>query len=281
MDAREERTTKAILPGLSGPMPGVMAVLAALLLVSAGLGPVLTRSTAPTLPGRAPELAAAAALESDPGEGPVEGPALPPSEQTEVATGLPPRIESVSFGQGPVTASRDLRLEIHASDPDGDPVRLLTWWSINGRELGTVAPLLAKVHLRRGDTISARVVAFDGGQESTAFLTAVVVVENAPPLITTFPKGFDAAGAFVYPIGAIDPDGDHSLEYHLLEGPDGMAIEPHEGTLTWLPGSDQNGRHTVRLEVRDGRGGVRQQVFDLHVRHQHPASSDLADRAEP
>ncbi len=286
MDVREEQTTKAILHDLPGPMPGLVAVLAALLLALAVLGPVLANSTSPALPGTASKPTAAAVPQKGPGEGPVEGPAPPPLVepplQHGVPTGLPPRIESVSFRQGPVTASSDLRLEIHANDPDGDPVRLLTWWSINGRDLETAAPLLPQAHLRRGDMITARVVASDGGQESAPFLTEVVVVENAPPLITTFPAGFDAAGAFVYPIGAIDPDGDRSLEYHLIEGPDGMAIEPHEGTLTWLPGSDQNGRHTVRVEVRDGQGGVQHQVFDLYVRHQRPAPSDLADHtAEP
>ncbi len=280
MDAREERTTHRILPYLSGPMPGVVAVLTTALLGSAVLGSVLIGGTS-AAPPPASALAAPSAPEFNPLEGPIEEPALPPSEQPEVSTGLPPRIESVSLGQGPATASRDLRLEIHASDPDGDPVRLLTWWSINGHELGTVAPLLAKAHLRRGDTISARVVAFDASHESAPFLTDVIVIENAPPLITTFPMGFDAAGGFVYPIGAVDPDGDHNLEYHLLEGPDGMAIEPHEGTLTWVPGADQKGRHTVRVEVRDGQGGVGQQEFDLQVRQPLPAPSKLANRAHP
>ena len=283
MDAREERTTRTILPDLSGvTSSGVMAVFATLLLALAVFGPVLANSSLPILPDAAAQPVPAVATESQRGESPIEDVAFVPAVQPQVQIGSPPQIESVSFPQGPVTASRDLQLEIHASDPDGDAVRLRTWWSINGREIETASPVLPKAHLRRGDTITARVVASAGGRESAPFLTQPSVVENAPPLITTFPAGFDAVGAFVYPIAAIDPDGDQGLEYRLVEGPDGMAIEPSEGTLMWSPGSEQNGRHRVQVEVRDGRGGVQYQAFDLSVRHPRPAPSSLADQtAEP
>lgn len=279
MDIREERTTQAVLPDLSGPISSaVMAVFATLLLILAGFGPVLGDSSSPIPPTTALQPVPAPAPESRNGERPVEGVAF----ASPVLTASPPQIEDVSFPQGPVTASRDLQLEIHASDPDGDAVQLRTWWNINGREIETAAPVLPKAHLRRGDTITVRVVASDGGRESAPFLTPAGVVENSPPVITTFPTGFDAVGAFVYPIAAIDPDGDQGLEYRLAEGPVGMAIEPYAGTLTWLPGSGQNGRHRVRVEVRDGHGGVQYQAFDLTVRHPLLTAADLADRtAEP
>lgn len=279
MDAREERTNRAILPDLSGPaVPGLLALLATLLLGAALLGPDLADSSSPALLAAVESSATTLPQPQELGEGPLEGPPPPPREPLVAPAGAPPRIESVSFGPGPVTAAGDLRLKIHASDPDGDPVRLRTWWSINGHELETTAPVLPQAYLQRGDAIAVRVVASDGEAESAPFLADAVVVENATPQITTFPKGFDATGAFVYPIGAIDPDGDRDLQYRLLEGPSGMTVEPHEGTLTWLPGSDQKGRHPVQVQVLDGRGGLQVQAFDLVVRETRPVPADLADR---
>ncbi|MFP6606375.1 MAG: hypothetical protein VCC19_07360, partial [Myxococcota bacterium] len=151
MDIREERTTQAVLPDLSGPIASaVMAVFATLLLILAGFGPVLGDPSSPIPPTTASQPVPAAAPESDSGERPVEGVAF----ASPVLTASPPQIEDVSFPQGPVTASRDLQLEIHASDPDGDAVQLRTWWSINGREIETAAPVLPKAQLRRGDTIT-------------------------------------------------------------------------------------------------------------------------------
>jgi hypothetical protein len=163
-------------------------------------------------------------------------------------------------------------------DPDGDPVTVRTTWTVDGREVDTRIPVLERSLFSRGAHIQAAVVALDGIHESQPFFTREIVVANAPPLMTTFPKGFDATGSFVYPMGAIDLDGDRGLEFHLIEGPPGMRIEAHDGTLTWRPGSDQGGRHSVRVEVRDGHGGRESQSFELDVRRPVPAPSALAER---
>lgn len=281
MDAREERTIKAILPNFSGPaVSGAVAVLSTLLLGFAVLGPVGARSTSRALPEATPPRPSTTPREIVPSQGLLEGPALPPRLQARPRGRSAPHIESVSFGAGVVTAARDLRLEIHASDPDGDPVRLRTAWRIDGLDVETATPVLPQSHLRRGATITARVIASDGNEESLPFATQAIVVSNAPPRITTFPMGFDTTGAFVYPIGAIDPDGDRDLQYRLIEGPGGMTIEPHEGILSWIPSSTQGGRHPVQVEVRDGQGGSQLQVFDLVVREHPLPLSDLADLAD-
>ena len=105
MDAREERTTHTILPYLSGPMPGVVAVLTTALLGCAVLGSALIGGTS-AAPPLASALAAPSAPESNPVEGPIEEPALPPSEQHEVSTGLPPRLGGCGSTWWPVTPCR-------------------------------------------------------------------------------------------------------------------------------------------------------------------------------
>lgn len=277
MSAPKIRAGQAIIPSLSPlALSGVATGLATLLLPLVVLDPFSTSWTsfAPVEPAAAPPALGTQA--SRPADQDQQFPSAPPSPATFAVTGSPPRIEHVSFGSGPQTAARDLRLEIHATDPDGDPLKLATLWTINGRELETTTPWLPRANLRRGTEVTAQVVASDGSRNSAPFVTETLQIGNAAPLITSFPRGFDAFGRFVYPIAAIDPDGDRALEYELASGPAGMTIEPEEGTLSWKPAFGQSGRHTVRVEVRDGHGGVQGQAFDLHVRREHLAPAGLA-----
>ena len=204
------------------------------------------------------------------------GPASASLDWQRDASNRAPVVRQARFGRAEVNALGDLRLLVEAHDPDGDSVRLRTGWWVNEDYLETPAPVLTRDRLARGDRVRARVYASDGSKESPGFDVAEIVVGNAPPMITTFPNGFDASGAFVYPIGVIDADGDRDLEYVLVEGPAGMRIEAHEGTLTWRPGPDQVGRHAVRIEVRDGRGGSESQAFTLEVDSAAAPGADLA-----
>ena len=280
MNAPKIRASHAILPSLSPlALSGVAAGVATLLLPLVVLDPVSApwTSFAPAESATPPDAAEMSA--TGPADQSLPQPIVPTISLPSRPIGSPPQIEHVAFGPGPLTAARDLRLEIHATDPDGDLLKLRTLWKVNGREFETAAPWLPKANLRRGSEITAQVIASDGSSESTPFVTESVRIGNAAPLITTFPAGFDAVGRFLYPIAAIDPDGDRELEYHLTRGPAGMTIEAQEGTLRWQPAFGQNGRHTVRVEVRDGHGGVQRQAFDLHVRHRHLAPAGLASRA--
>ena len=205
-----------------------------------------------------------------------------PSARPAFSSNTIPVIQSVSvYGGGPVTAASDLRLDVAATDPDGDRLQLTTHWTINGRALETTRPILPRSEIRRGDRVTARVVAWDGLAASEAFTTSAIAIGNASPTIVTFPSGFDASGAFVYPITAVDPDGDADLEIRLVEAPAGMFLDARDATLRWSPDASQAGLHAVRLEVHDGRGGASDQAFDLRVGRGHPTPSSLADSAAP
>lgn len=191
----------------------------------------------------------------------------PPPPRAREAAGSEPRIREVRFRPAVATAGQDLRLQVEAWDPEGDPVTLQTEWIVDGRRIETSEAVLAHAEFARGSAIRARVRvrAGDGERKSALFSTDEIAVSNAPPVFTTFPGGFDATGTLVYPLSASDPDGDAELRFRLLEGPRGMRLEA-DGVLRWQPGPDQGGRHPVRLEVRDGHGGSDVQSFDLHVR---------------
>lgn len=285
MQARESRGDR-VLPTLSGQtLSGVMALLAVLGLGTTALsslqperrvlGPVAPRPASPT--PAAPAVSASGPSEpEDAASAPPGGLASePPPPRTPNHA---PVVHRVDFTVSRLTALGDLRLAIEAVDPDGDPIELRTTWWVSGVALETPTPMLPRDRFSRGDRIRASIVAFDGSRESEPLETHEVVVSNAAPRITSFPTGFDATGAFVYPLGAVDPDGDLTLEYRLLEGPEGMRLEAHEGTLSWRPRADQIGRHAVRIEVHDGRGGREVQAFALQVTRPGAAVHALGER---
>ena len=47
--------------------------------------------------------------------------------------------------------------------------------------------------------------------------------------------------------------------------PDGMSVDPDTGVIVWQPGVEDIGSHHVFLRVRDGRGGVDLQTFEVQV----------------
>ena len=282
MHARLQRLHRRTLPNVSGPMlAGVMAVLAVL-----GFGSALPSLSGAMLDRRGtfPNTGAPAAPKARvaPRHARAAAPALPAAPASDPSDGTEneaPRIGNVRFRPAVATVGQDLRLQVEAFDPEGDPVVLRTEWTVDGQEIETPEPVLPRSRFTRGSSIRARVRAGDGRHESTPFATHEIAVSNAPPVITTFPGGFDETGAFVYPLAAVDPDGDDHLRFRLLEGPPGMRLGADDAVLRWQPRADQVGRHAVRLEVSDGHGGASLQSFDLVARARGTGRARLAELA--
>jgi len=69
---------------------------------------------------------------------------------------------------------------------------------------------------------------------------------------------------YSYQSEAIDGNG-NTLTYSLVNGPNGMAINPSTGLLTWAPLQNQQGQHPVTIRVTDGQGGTDEQSFTVNV----------------
>lgn len=69
---------------------------------------------------------------------------------------------------------------------------------------------------------------------------------------------------YEYDVEAVDPD-DDPITYSLLASPEGMSIDSLTGLITWNPGRDQIGTHSVTVRVEDGHGGYDEQSFTLRV----------------
>ncbi len=83
----------------------------------------------------------------------------------------------------------------------------------------------------------------------------------SPPEIFSIPKTSVAAGElYEYRVDATG----YGLSYELVEGPEGMKIDPATGILTWRPGKDDVGSHRVVVNV-ENCGGYDTQEFILVV----------------
>jgi RHS repeat-associated protein len=86
----------------------------------------------------------------------------------------------------------------------------------------------------------------------------------APEFTSTALTSVITGDKFSYRATATDLNAD-DLSYDLVLKPEGMAIAPN-GTITWRPGDKQIGKHQVIVRVRDGRGGVDLQAFEVEVK---------------
>ncbi len=93
---------------------------------------------------------------------------------------------------------------------------------------------------------------------------------NQPPKFQSTPPT-DAAtgGLFRYDAVATDPNHD-PLAYDLVVKPQGMAVDSSSGIVVWRPRAEDVGTHDVILRVRDGRGGIDLQPFQITVGSNSP-----------
>ena len=99
--------------------------------------------------------------------------------------------------------------------------------------------------------------------ESNRFLVTV----NDIPAFTSDPVRRAVVGRlYRYEVTVTDayPATDRPA-FGLSQAPQGMAIDPVTGLVTWTPGATQVGVKTVAVEVRDGSGGLTVQEFEIVV----------------
>jgi|GEM_PF-1022227 len=90
-------------------------------------------------------------------------------------------------------------------------------------------------------------------------------IPNELPVILSQPvTTVQLGGQYQYPVIAEDPDG-QELGYSLLDGPDGMAIHPRTGLITWTPTLPAADPVPVTVQVQDERGGVAEQSYSIRI----------------
>lgn len=189
-----------------------------------------------------------------------------PVEAEARVANRPPTLFAVAL-ESPDDAApgRALVASPRADDPDGDELVYEYEWRVNGETVDADGPELSTERLKRGDRVEVVAVASDGEASSAPQTSRPVTIGNSPPRVTSEVAWTNVGGVMRYTVEAHDPDGDRSLRYRLLKGPENMQIDPIRGEIHWKPTEDQKGKHPVEIEVDDLRGGRAIQRFELTV----------------
>jgi len=97
------------------------------------------------------------------------------------------------------------------------------------------------------------------------FGNTTIFAENRSPEITSDALATIIAGEeYRYAPTIVEPDGD-PLRFDLPLKPEGMVVDPANGTILWNPDRDDIGVVNVLLRVRDDKGGFDLQFFTIDV----------------
>jgi len=159
-----------------------------------------------------------------------------------------------------------LHARVDASDPDGDSIRLVHRWRVNGEPLAETGPALRLSGLSRDDRVAVEVVASDGLAESEPREDVARVANRPPELrgIRTEPPGVVAPGTLLTAVvDAHDPDGD-PLRLETTWLVNGREREP-EGPGFDTTGLSRGDRVAVRAVAQDGEDASRPLVSEPAV----------------
>lgn len=85
-------------------------------------------------------------------------------------------------------------------------------------------------------------------------LTLNMTLSQRPPVITSTPVTTAAQDSlYEYVVYAFDWNGDN-ITYYLEQAPQGMTISSQTGKITWVPGNNDVGIHTVIVKAADEEG---------------------------
>jgi len=125
------------------------------------------------------------------------------------------------------------------------------------------APSAAQTHLNLSGNAS---ILFNCDALNTGFQVA----NHAPQIVSTPVASVLEDEEYLYEVIAEDVDAAETLQYRLLESPEGMVIDANTGLIQWLPDNTDVGTHTVTVEVRDIFDATDVQTYGLEVINMAP-----------
>lgn len=170
--------------------------------------------------------------------------------------------QSVTLGE-----DTNINLVLTASDIDGDA---LTYQVVsqpsNGSLTGTAPNLNYTPNENYFGNDSFSFSVNDGTVNSTEASVSIVINSvNDAPRITSFPITIATLGLdYFYQLVVVETEGD-SLNFELVNSPDGMSISPITGLISWTPTESDIGDHLVTVRVSDSHSASDTQSFTLEV----------------
>jgi hypothetical protein len=161
-------------------------------------------------------------------------------KSNEVTVGnVPPRILSL-ISQPESLFATTPRVELRAvfEDPDDDPVSLVVYWHVNNRAIQDTSSILVleKLKPKKHDRITGTVFASDNTSRSEPFTLNLVISNSAPIIAAAVDSLTCHPDSLYYVLHITDPDGD-PLTFELLQAPDGIKLDPHQGIIAGSAGN--------------------------------------------
>jgi hypothetical protein len=171
----------------------------------------------------------------------------------------PPVMDSI--GHMVVDEGMWLSFDVHASDPDGDPI---TYYSGNLPAGATIDPVTGRFSWTpTTDQAGSYPVIFSAlaGMDMAAETITITVKDlEYPPVLNSIGDMVVDEGMWLYfDVHASDPAGD-PIMYYSDNLPAGATIDPLTGRFSWTPRADQVGPNQVRLLVSDGKTVVTETI---------------------
>ena len=153
---------------------------------------------------------------------------------------------------------------------------ILYEWVVAGKVVGREKEFDTSP-LSPGDIVELR-ARLDFGDQTSRLVSAkyITLARGEAPRITSEPLAGIEGGIFNYQIRAASAGPGSNLSYELLEGPEGMKVDPKSGLVSWRPGSEQRGAFKIEVAVRDRFGNGNAQSFTISV--DAPQSSPASPR---
>lgn len=178
-----------------------------------------------------------------------------------------PKVFDVLIRPDPVTAAREITAEVRPSNA-GDGKALFFEWAVDDEIIdGVTKPVLGSANFKRGDEITVRVYNGPPADPERALLVTSkpALVVNSAPRIEPVQKANLVDGVrYETTVVAKDPDGD-PVTFALVEGPNGMTIDPQTGLLQWTPPQGVSKPVRVAITASDGQGLSSRLAFDLSI----------------
>jgi len=146
-------------------------------------------------------------------------------------------------------------VHLYPTAPEPDKIAYQYEWFINGRLVKQDADgFLSKGVHKKFNVVTVRVTPTYGDQRGAQYMSAPIVIGNAPPDLSLNASVIHKDGSYELQLNGEDPDGDvisYALEDPALQG---MTVEKSTGKIIWSPSSAKIGTYQFRASVADSSG---------------------------